>query len=119
MNTRDYIDFFDELDDEDELNEHLKIDTRRPYGRMSRKLAEKAERFKQEQFESCSNFKFTYKPTRFEEWWLLASLGDLYEHQWIADVLRRVKGGKEASVYQCRPGAAIKGGLVAAKVYRP
>jgi RIO kinase 1 len=119
MNINDYIDFYDELDDEDKLNEHLKIDTRRPYARMTRKLAEEADRFKQEQADSGGDFKFTYKPARFEEWWLLASLGDFYEHQWITDVLRRVKGGKEASVYQCQAGTPIKSDLVAAKVYRP
>ena len=35
------------------------------------------------------------------------------------DVLKRVKGGKEASVYQCKPGVAVDAPLVAAKVYRP
>jgi RIO kinase 1 len=49
----------------------------------------------------------------------LESLGDFYEHKWISDVLQRVKGGKEASVYLCRSGPAIKAPLVAAKVYRP
>jgi RIO kinase 1 len=34
-------------------------------------------------------------------------------------VLRKVKGGKEASVYLCRSGPAIEPPLVAAKVYRP
>jgi RIO kinase 1 len=34
-------------------------------------------------------------------------------------VLRRVKGGKEASVYLCRAGAQIPTELIAAKVYRP
>jgi RIO kinase 1 len=46
-------------------------------------------------------------------------LGDFYEHKWITDVLRRLKGGKEASVYLCRSGPAIEAPLVAAKVYRP
>ena len=65
------------------------------------------------------SFNFTYKAARFEEWWLLESLGDFYEHQWITDVLRRVKGGKEASVYMCRGGEATDSKLVTAKVYRP
>jgi RIO kinase 1 len=34
-------------------------------------------------------------------------------------VLRKVKAGKEASVYLCRSGSAIEAPLVAAKVYRP
>jgi RIO kinase 1 len=34
-------------------------------------------------------------------------------------VLKRVKGGKEASVYMCTAGAEVATDLVAAKVYRP
>jgi hypothetical protein len=35
-------------------------------------------------------------------------------------VLRRIKGSKQASVYQCRAGTDMPGGgLAAAKIYRP
>jgi RIO kinase 1 len=71
------------------------------------------------QDDSASGFKYTYKAARFEEWWLLDSLGDFYEHKWISDVLKRVKGGKEASVYLCLAGAEVASELIAAKVYRP
>lgn len=119
MNTNDYMEFFDELDDEDKLDSHLGIDKRRPYQRVTRKLMNKERQFVQEQDDSSASFKFTYKAARFEEWWLLESLGGFYEHQWITDVLMRLKGGKEASVYLCRAGSAIDAPLVAAKVYRP
>jgi RIO kinase 1 len=119
MNTQDYIEIFDELDDEDKLNSRFGIDKRRPYQRMTRKLINEERKFVREQDDSSANFKFTYKAARFEEWWLLESLGDFYEHQWISDVLMRLKGGKEASVYLCRSGPAIQTPLVAAKVYRP
>lgn len=119
MNTNDYIDLFEELDDEDKLNSRFGIDKRRPYQRMTRKLISAERKFVREQDDSSASFKFTYKAARFEEWWLLESLGDFYEHQWISDVLRRLKGGKEASVYLCRSGPAIAAPLVAAKVYRP
>src|SRR5512140_58311 len=118
MNTNDLIEFDDDIDT-DQLNGHRRTDTRRPFARMTKKMAEEASRFKQAQTDHRSQFQFTYEPARFEEWWLLASLGDLYEHKWISDVLRRVKSGKEASVYQCRAGTAIASDLVAAKVYRP
>ncbi len=118
MNPWHPTDVYDDLDDDEAADRPL-TDTRRPYARMTRKMAEEAARFKRAQADSRDDFEFTYQPARFEEWWLLASLGDLYEHQWIADVLRRIKGGKEASVYQCRAGAAIAGLLAAAKVYRP
>ncbi len=118
MKPNDLIDYDDELDS-DELDRHQRTDTRRPYARMAKKMAQEAARFKQAQTDSRDDFQFTYEPARFEEWWLLTSLGDFYEHKWISDVLRRVKSGKEASVYQCRAGAAVKGELAAAKVYRP
>ena len=41
----------------------------------------------------------------------------LYDQGLITDVLARVRGGKEASVYRCQGREA--GSLVAAKVYRP
>ncbi len=116
MNTKNTYNFFEELD-------NLDIDEQgreRFPNRNPKKLPKSEQSFLQKQDDSSASFKFTYKAARFEEWWLLDSLGDFYEHQWISDVLRRVKGGKEASVYQCLAGSAIPaGGLVAAKVYRP
>jgi len=69
--------------------------------------------------EAAGEFKFTYKAARFEEAWLLDSLNEIAGQQLISDVLRKVKAGKEASVYLCRSGSAIEAPLVAAKVYRP
>ncbi len=121
MNTNDYIEFFNELDDNEQTNNFIQASKRRERfpPRNPKKMHLADQEFLTAQDDSRGNFKFTYKAARFEEWWLLDSLGDFYEHQWIADVLRRVKGGKEASVYQCRAGSAINGELVAAKVYRP
>ncbi len=77
----------------------------------------------------AGHFDFTYQASRHERQWLLQSLGSFYEHHWIRDVLRQVKGGKEASVYLCESqtgesdnlynaGIALPE-LLAAKVYRP
>lgn len=65
------------------------------------------------------SFQTTYRPSRYEEGWLLDSLRDFYRQEYITDVLALVRGGKEASVYRCaaRPGLGID--LLAAKVYRP
>jgi RIO kinase 1 len=71
------------------------------------------------QDDSVRSFEFTYKAARFEEGWLLDSLGYFYEQGWISDVLRKVKAGKEASVYLCRSGGQVQAPLMAAKVYRP
>lgn len=64
-------------------------------------------------------FKTTYVPGLFEEGWLLQALQTFYEQKFITDVLGRVKGGKEASVYRCMAHASLGETLVAAKVYRP
>jgi RIO kinase 1 len=123
MNTNDYIELFEELDDDDILDTHLGNSKRRSDPRLTRKRESKkvesdAQLFVRAQ-EISREFKFTYKAARFEEAWLLDSLVDIADHQWISDVLRKVKAGKEASVYLCRSGPAIDEPLVAAKVYRP
>jgi len=64
-------------------------------------------------------FNTTYRPSRYEEGWLLSSLQSFYEEGLITDVLALVKGGKEASVYLCQARPATGLGLLAAKVYRP
>jgi RIO kinase 1 len=121
MNTDDYIDLFDELDDEEQTENFLNKDKRRQRfpQRHFKYVREANAEFLDPQDDSSRSFKFTYHAARFEEWWLLESIGDFYEHQWISDVLMRLKGGKEASVYLCRSGPAMEDSLVAAKVYRP
>ena len=64
-------------------------------------------------------FETTYRPSRYEESWLLSSLYSFYDEGLITDVLALIKGGKEASVYLCEPHPAVGLGLLAAKVYRP
>lgn len=64
-------------------------------------------------------FKFTYRAARHESEWLLNSLGGFYDQQWFDDVLRMIKGGKEASVYQCLGNVTTGERYLAAKVYRP
>src|SRR5512132_1459836 len=121
MNTDDYINMFDELDDNDQTDNFIDKNKRpqRFPERHFKYVREANADFLNPQDDSRRNFNFSYPAARFEEWWLLESLGDFYEHKWITDVLRRVKGGKEASVYLCRSGAAIDNPWVAAKVYRP
>ena len=48
-------------------------------------------------------------------------MGSFYDGQWLDDVLRLLKGGKEASVYQClaNPAVTLSAPYIAAKVYRP
>jgi RIO kinase 1 len=121
MNTDDYIDLFDELDSDGETDNFLNNDKRRKRfpERHFKYVRETNAEFLKGQDDSSLSFNFTYPAARFESWWLLESVGDFYEHQWITDVLMHLKGGKEASVYLCRSGPAIESPLVAAKVYRP
>jgi len=64
-------------------------------------------------------YEFTYRASRHERGWMLASLSDFYDQQWFSDVLRLVKGGKEATVYQCLGNATTGARYLAAKIYRP
>jgi RIO kinase 1 len=64
-------------------------------------------------------FETTYRPSRYEESWLLSSLYSFYDEGLITDVLAMIKGGKEASVYLCESNPTTGLGLLAAKVYRP
>ena len=64
-------------------------------------------------------FDTTYTPGRYEALWLLDSLRTFFDQALITDVLRSVKGGKEASVYCCAAEPATGLDLLAAKVYRP
>lgn len=68
---------------------------------------------------SEEKFTFTYQAARHEAIWLLSSLGGFYDEHWIDDVLRLVKGGKEANVYQCAAHPSAQVDFIAAKVYRP
>ncbi|HSB02129.1 MAG TPA: RIO1 family regulatory kinase/ATPase [Anaerolineales bacterium] len=117
MSKNQLFEFFDELDDSN------MEEMPRSQKRLSRKRESKRQEMDVKLFvraqEISREFKFTYKAARFEEAWLLDSLVNFAEYQWISDVLRKIKGGKEASVYLCRSGPAIEVPLVAVKVYRP
>jgi RIO kinase 1 len=72
------------------------------------------------QVDRQESFDFSYNASRHEREWIVRSLGGFYENHWIDDVLRLVKGGKEASVYLCAANPSTPAGeLIAAKVYRP
>ena len=119
MSKNQLIEFMEELDDSETTTA-----TTQPIGRTAKKRLSKKRETEAKLFVRAQGIareiQFTYKAARFEEAWLLGSLVDIAEHQWISDVLRKAKGGKEASVYLCKPGAAIPDAeFVAAKVYRP
>lgn len=68
---------------------------------------------------SGEGLDFSYNASHHEREWIINSLGGFYEQQWLDDVLRLLKGGKEASVYQCSGNETTNAEYIAAKIYRP
>ncbi len=66
-----------------------------------------------------TDFNPTFSASKLERAWILEYLGPFYEDHYIADVLRQVKGGKEATVYCCLAHSRMETQYIAAKVYRP
>lgn len=117
MSRKQLQEYFDEFDDS--LAGGSDSQGRRTSQKRESKRKEREARLFIRAQEISREFEFTYKAARFEEAWLLDSLARIADQRWISDVLRKVKGGKEASVYLCKPGGAVEAPYVAAKVYRP
>lgn len=117
MSKNQLIEYFEELDDNHFAGKsHSQKQTTR---KRENKRQEADVSLLNRAQEISQGIKFTYKAARFEEAWLLDSLVNLAEYHWITDVLRKVKVGKEASVYLCSPGPGIDTPYVVAKIYRP
>ena len=91
--------------------------TKRPKFKMAR--AEAVATLAEAGDDSKHGFSPTFTASKHERAWILTYLGQFYEDQVIGDVLRQVKGGKEANVYCCKANPATGIDLIAAKVYRP
>lgn len=72
-----------------------------------------------DKFGTDNVFTPTYQGSRYERAWILNYLGRFYEERILLDVLRQVKGGKEATVYCCTAHPDTNLDLLAAKIYRP
>lgn len=111
------IRYYDEyLDDQESFTGHpkgQKVGTRR---RRSKRFAED---IIDPRDLPTGAFKPTYTGSRHEAHWILTYLSPFYEDGQILDVVRPVKGGKEANVYCCRAHPSMGTALLAAKVYRP
>lgn len=118
------IDYDLYLDDDD-----LNVFATKRIERKNRRLSEreKRARFQAELVEHADkvpldvqqHFNFSFQPARHERAWLISYLDSFYNAQVIADVLSKVKGGKEANVYCCAAHPSTGLDLIAAKVYRP
>jgi RIO kinase 1 len=122
---------YDEHDTTEYLDATLSIRNaprQRPVVKQSKKPGHKPKRDPQTvkaelaaQPDNQSVFDFSYHASRHEREWIVGSLGGFYEDHWLDDVLRLLKGGKEANVYQCAANANSLPGedYLAAKIYRP
>ena len=116
MDANKNLNFYDDLDDEGQFDDR----PQRPFKQVrTNKVSLAVQQFVQKQDDRSEAISLSYKAARFEEGWLLKTLGYFIEQQWISDVLSKVKVGKEASVYLCRSGEQVRAPLLAAKVYRP
>ena len=116
MPMKEYLDFLDEWEKDPDS---------RPRSRRGASIKRRRERAEAAQLlvESGDNTEGGFNPTfhasRHEREWILTYLGPFYNDQLITDVLRQVKGGKEATVYCCAAHPGTGRTLIAAKVYRP
>jgi RIO kinase 1 len=118
MDTKKLFEYYNDLDDQGQYDVKHTGHHRAQYHERDR-IPSAERQYLQHQDDSLRTFSTTYQAARFEEGWLLDSLGHFYEQQWISDVLGKIKAGKEASVYLCRSGVQVHAPLLAAKVYRP
>jgi RIO kinase 1 len=121
MKPDNYLTLLERLEENEKYEGVIKKRKRRQtfQPHQPKRLSESDRNFIRAEDDSVHTFQFSYRAARFEEGWLLDSLGYFYEQHWISDVLRKIKAGKEASVYLCRSGEQVDAPLVAAKVYRP
>lgn len=85
---------------------------RRKKARRMREMSDRMEDF-------VPTYAANLDPRHHERRWVIESLGSFYGNNQITDVLRLVKGGKEANVYCCQGSEKLGLPLVAAKLYRP
>ncbi len=122
---------FDELDAYEELGAELERELSRrdrAMHRAARKQAGRGARLDRSELIATvaeaddsleTGFSTSYQPSKHERGWLYEALSPFYLQGELTDVLRMVKGGKEACVYECATSPNLGGGRVAAKIYRP
>jgi len=110
------IDFDLDLDLESGRTRERRLDPPRPKWPTKAELAQAAQLVAAETSEGVG-FSPSLKARKAERFWLAEQLGPFHQRHVIADVVERVRSGKEATVYVCTtpPGSAHE--RIAAKVY--
>lgn len=103
----------------DYLEDLEEVRYRKPRKQPKRSREEVVAQLIEQGDDTREGFNPSFHASRHERQWILTYLGGFYEDHVITDVLRQVKGGKEANVYCCQAHPAIGEELIAAKVYRP
>lgn len=116
MNVRDYLDYLEDLEDTEDTKP-ARGPAPKPKAQTRRK--DDVTALAQHNVGALREFNPTYSGSRHEHEWIINYLGGFYEDGIITDVLRQVKGGKEATVYCCAAAPAMDAELIAAKIYRP
>lgn len=120
MSTSDLINYFEDLEDFDamENGKRAKMVKNVSRGQKKQKAKEK-KALKTTRRDDGAAFTFSYNASHHERDWINDSLGRFYQMHWFDDVLQLIKGGKEASVYLCSGNETTQVSHLAAKVYRP
>ena len=116
MNVQDYLDYLEDLEDTEDTKPS-RGPAPKPKAQTRRK--DDVTALAQHNVGALREFNPTYSGSRHEHEWIINYLGGFYEDGIITDVLRQVKGGKEATVYCCAAAPAMEVELIAAKIYRP
>lgn len=120
MSTSDLMNYFEELDESDLLENGKRAAMIRNLSRDQKKQkTQSAVPAKAAQRDAGQDFEFSYHASRHEREWIIDSLANFYQMHWFDDVLQLIKGGKEASVYLCSGNDTTQVSHLAAKVYRP
>lgn len=125
MSTSDILHYFEDLDDLEQWEEGNRLSRIKNMNRNHKKhkggpkAPASAPVVMADQLDAGQVFEFSYNASRHESAWITDSLGDFYQSHWFEDVLKLIKGGKEASVYLCRGNETTSADYLAAKIYRP
>ena len=123
MNQYDLADTYEEYRYEDNSRSAHRARRGKDPGAEARRYRRKKARRMREMSDRMEDFVPTYAanldPQHNERHWVIESLGSFYGNNQITDVLRLVKGGKEANVYVCQANPKVGMPLLAAKLYRP
>ncbi len=123
MNQVDLNEWYEEFHyEENSRDAHRARRGKDPSNEAQRYRRQKARRMG-EMSDRMEDFVPTYAanldPKHHERSWVIDSLRSFYGNSQITDVLRLVKGGKEANVYCCQAHPRLGASLLAAKLYRP